>query len=254
MVHRPILTLVGLSALIGTQSLIAGTITIPTTIRDFVNPAVPGYAAHPDFETTISTVETGVVSPTLGVDNKPVFVGPGIAYTGAANFNQWYNDTPGVNVSTTFPMVLTEVAPGVYEYSNGSFFPIDDALLGNQGRSHNYHFTLELHSTFTYELGQTFSFTGDDDLWLFINKSLAVDLGGVHGAASASISLDSLGLTPGTDYSFDLFFAERHTSESNFRMQTAGIVLRPSLPDSGSTLALCGLGLGLLALARRRLG
>ena len=55
---------------------------------------------------------------------------------------------------------------GIYSYSDDSFFPIDNQLFGNQGRSYNYYFTLELHSMFTYQPGQTCAFTADDDLWL----------------------------------------------------------------------------------------
>jgi fibro-slime domain-containing protein len=242
---------IGTAALL-TQSLTAGTITIPTVIRDFAQPALPGYSAHPDFEATIAGVETGAVSSTLGLDGKPVFAAGGASFSNAANFNQWYNNTPGVNMSTSYPLVLTEGAPGVYGFSSSSFFPIDNALLGNQGTAHNYHFTLELHSVFTYQPGQTFNFTGDDDLWLFINNSLVVDIGGIHSAASGSVNLDTLGLTPGNDYKFDLFFAERHLTQSNFKMEIAGIVLRPSVPDSGSMLGMTGIALGLLAVARRR--
>jgi hypothetical protein len=35
-------------------------------------------------------------------------------------------------------------------------------------------------------------------------------------------------------------------------MEIAGIVLRPSVPDSGSMLGMTGIALGLLAVARRR--
>ena len=70
----------------------------------------------------------------------------------------------------------------------------------------------------------TFSFTGDDDVWVFINGKLAVDIGGVHGQAKRSINLDDeadeLGLVEGETYALDFFFAERHTTESNFRIET----------------------------------
>ncbi len=94
-------------------------------------------------------------------------------------------------------------------------------LIGNEGRSHNYHFTFEIHSKFTYQQGQVFTFTGDDDLWVFINNHLEIDLGGIHGAMSKTVNLDDLGLTPGTTYNFDIFFAERHTTESNFMIETS---------------------------------
>ena len=80
-----------------------------------------------------------------------------------------------------------------------------------------------------------FSFDGDDDLWVFINDELVVDLGGVHPAVSGSVDLDTLGLTIGETYDFDLFFAERHTTQSNFRIDTS-IDLMQNLPVGGTSI------------------
>lgn len=220
----------------------AATIDITGTIRDFRD-------SHPDMEGAITGVVTGLVDPTLGIDGDPDFIGsPGAgAISSATSFEQWYDDVVGVNSADSLTLTLDNtITPdsSVYTYANSFFFPIDGQLFGNEGRSHNYHFTFEYHGLFTYTGGETFNFTGDDDLWVFIDDKLAVDLGGVHGAASGGVSLDSLGLTIGQDYDFDLFFAERHTTQSNFRIDTS-IQLKPvpipaALPLFGSAIGLFG--------------
>ncbi len=180
---------------------------------------------HPDFEHVVS-LDYGIVEYLLGSDGKPVYAhGPQgtVTTTGPDNFNQWYRDVPDVNERIEFTIYLTDDG-GVYSYDNAAFFPIDDQGWGNQGYPHNYHFTFELRTQFLYETGNVFSFTGDDDLFVFINGRLVIDLGGVHPPLDGEVDLDEkaseLGIVPGEIYPLDFFFAERHFAESNFHIST----------------------------------
>lgn len=238
------------AALVATATpALAASITLNTVIRDFSD-------AHPDFQEGSTGLVTGIVLPTLGLDGDPDFAGPngkGLI-DNATTFEQFYDDVAGINTAYNVPLTFAEAVPGsgIYSFSNGSFFPLDvlTPSAAFEGRVHNYHFTLELSTTFTYQTGQMFSFTGDDDLFVFINDQLVIDLGGVHGALSQSVNLDTLGLTVGQDYSFDLFFAERQTSLSSFAVQTS-IVFAPNPTPAPAALGLMGLGLLGLGLARR---
>ncbi len=169
-------------------------------------------------------------------------------------FEFWYRDTSDVNKTKVVPTVLT-LSGGAYRFESGALYPFDAdgwVLAGDEvaTNNHNYGFTTEVRRWFEFNGGELLTFTGDDDVWVFINGKLGLDIGGVHGVEKRTIRLNAdgsvdckvgepgvfdnltncdvasraLGLTPGKVYEIALFHAERHTSESNFRLALTGFV------------------------------
>lgn len=215
----------------------------------------------------------GPLGSALGPGRKPAFAAPGKtpSTTGKPAFERWFNDVPGVNQGSPFNLTLTAGANGTSSFETSNFYPIDGKLFAvdasdpdrgpfksDDGQVRNYHFTYELHTTFRYDPGNVFTFRGDDDVFVYINDRLAVNLGGIHVPMQGKIDLDTgrveitvepqwadlvkatprpelglpdvieggvagtvdLGLKPGEVVALDFFFAERNCCGSNFRLET----------------------------------
>lgn len=140
----------------------------------------------------------------------------------ADTFYEWWRNVLGINMQTVGTISLVRDTNGTYSFINDDYRPIDGQLLGNEGELHNYHFTLEIDATFTYDAAgaQWVEFRGTDDMYLFINGRLVMDLGGYGYNKVQYLDLDRLGLPDGEPARFQLFHAQRQRGLGIFRLMT----------------------------------
>eukprot|EP00300_Choanocystis_sp_HF-7_P040689 c71_g1_i1.p1 GENE.c71_g1_i1~~c71_g1_i1.p1 ORF type:complete len:475 (-),score=79.14 c71_g1_i1:77-1501(-) len=166
-------------------------------------------------------------------------------------FEEWFNPIPGWNNKIPMGLVLTEISPpGTYRIDRQSspFFPVSrmgwgaDMATTDPTSYENFNFALAVHAEFVYNGSEVFSFSGDDDVWVFLNGVLIMDLGGLHPPVSGSVALSTVatraGLVVGKRHTFDFFQVERHTTGSNCLITTTIVPTNQPPTNADATYSL----------------
>jgi fibro-slime domain-containing protein len=115
---------------------------------------------------------------------------------------------------------------------------VDGAVFTTAGRNH--HFCLESHARFKYKKGLNFSIDGNDDIWVYINNKLAVDVGGVHMSAPGYVDVDKFlpSAKLGDIYDIDIYFCNRRNPSSTLQITTNMILEQSTIdPSDPHTIA-----------------
>lgn len=165
-----------------------------------------------------------------------------IRNTSAAGKTMYYHNT-SKDYTTFYPFLPITTQNDRDGMTNSANFD-DDGVSGEDSQYENrdYNYVLKSAGHFIYDADKElfFDFEGDDDVYLFINGQLVLDIGGAHGITKVSMELNdyvnaayesiangtatdrdrALALEDGKSYAFNFFYMERHGYGANMRILT----------------------------------
>lgn len=119
------------------------------------------------------------------------------------NFYRWFHEVEGLSKyypgEVTFQKVASDTSSSVYTFGRDGTFPLDNVDFSKDDEAtqqgHNYHFSshLSIPIKISADGKEMFEFSGDDDVWVFLNGQLVLDIGGLHEKLNGSFIINTDG-------------------------------------------------------------
>jgi fibro-slime domain-containing protein len=195
-------------------------------------------------------IEQGLVEFELGEDYLPVATGKGdLLPNKGVDFKRWFGAVDGKSESYVGNLKMQYVANGAeFIFKSDKFYPLDAAEFSNGDTvnkdGHNHLFTMNFAVPFTVLSSgeEEFEITADDDTFVFVGNKLVIDMGGIHGAATAHFTIYKSGeiyaAVDSEDFAYSgvnvaagdgsivrIFHADRDSDSSVFNVKVSGMNL-----------------------------
>ena len=146
-------------------------------------------------------LEQGMVGYELNENYLPVAVGGNLIANRGLDMTRWFGNVEGKSKEYADTLKLNYKAGSTVEFSfnDEDFYPLDEIDFSSGDKvnvdGHNHLFTMNFAVPFTVTTSgdESFEIVADDDTFVYVEKELALDMGGIHEALTGKLTINEAG-------------------------------------------------------------